>query len=217
MSSTQRELFTLHVSIACFYNQYVTASILIYSAVLWSTLSPIFSRHYLSSVLHKILCFVRWCFLNVKCKASEALQVLVSTSGKHALTFVPSVETKVAEDTLYPSHHSLFLLSGGVLSGQSIYRTRGGEEWHSTHGSPTQPRSAPDGKPCDDGRSAWQDEEEEWWGLSITAKALSAHLNLFFSPPNFDFTKSREKERKEEEEERKGKKTPPPQKRKKSV
>lgn len=87
--------------------------------------------------------------------------------------------------TLYTSHHSLFLPlggEGGFLSGESICRTRGGEEWHSTHRSPTQPRSAPDGKLCYDGRSAWQDGEAEWWGPSITAKALSARLNHFFPP-----------------------------------
>lgn len=90
--------------------------------------------------------------------------------------------------TLYPSHQSLFLVLGGLLSGESIYKTRGGEEWHSSHRSPTQPCSAPDGKPCDDGRSAWQDREEEWWGLSITAKALSAWLKHFFF--FFNFVKS---------------------------
>lgn len=153
MSSTQRELFTVHFPVVCFYNQCVTASILIYSAVLWSTLSPIFSRHYLSSVLHKILSCVRWCFLNVKSRDSSGTHLnkwkacsliepqsinisdhILSTALwiflqilKSELTLVPSVETKVAWDTYFVSLSSFSLSTCGGGSCQGNQSTGPGE------------------------------------------------------------------------------------------
>lgn len=101
---------------------------------------------------------------------------------KSKLTFILSVETKVAWNTLYPSHPSLFLPLGGLLSGESIYRTRGAEEWHSTHRSPTQPCSAPDGKSCNDWRSVWQDGGRGLMGsLHHSQGPVSTSQTLSFS------------------------------------